>query len=1063
MTLQRKSIATTIITLLGLVAGLMYITSRILMHGFAVVERQATERDVARANDAIASDIAKTELLCSDWSNWDDAYRYVQDHNRRFEDANFTKASLVGTRQDILVIMDKRGRVAFGCSIKVSLPSGRAPLPSGLLAHIRPASLMWRGARERSASVGTLSLPGGLMFVSVHPILTSSLRGPSRGIVVMGKWLNRSAIESYCDLTHHDIRIIPLDSRPVPADIARANSALSRGTVVYTLPLSDSHLAGYSRMLDVYGKPVAILEVVARRDVYGQARKSLGWVMAALIVMGVAFGVVSSILLSINVIRPVTDLSTNVREVRTHGDISYRLPSRGTDEIAALRDDINDMLEALEIGQRRQTDLQKVYREMADLALNASDALFVWDPGAERLQWHGRVDFMLGYAENAFPRTAGAFARALEPSDRRALRELYNQTCESGDAGHLTVHIRRADRQWRVWSIRVKPSVDGTGKVVRFLGACTDVTESEQAEEEIRSSEERLARIVETNTDGIFMVGLDGMITFANAGAERIFGLTRAELLRRKHNDQAWGTRSLDGRTIRPEDTAFEEVLRTDAPVRNREGSMLHAAGHRVIITANAAPLHDSDGRIIGVVYSLSDITERKTLEERLTYQAFHDPLTNLPNRALFMDRVGKALARTNRSRVPMAVLFLDLDNFKVVNDSLGHAVGDQLLVAVSERVARCLRSGDTAARFGGDEFTVLAESIGSQAEAEAIAERIMEQLRQPFALGSREVYASPSIGIAMSTDAGETAEDLLRNSDSAMYEAKRNGKGRWEVFHPGLNAHALQRLEVENDLRRAVDRNELVVHYQPKVCLRDNSIMGFEALVRWNHPTRGLIPPAEFIPVAEQSELILDIGKWVLFEACREAVKWQREFPANPEISVSVNLSARQFKDSRLTHQVIQALEVSGLRARCLILEITESVIMDEAEETIAKLNVLKELGVRLAIDDFGTGYSSLSYLRRFPIDLVKIDRSFIEGLGRDSEDTVIVSATIGLAHALGLIVVAEGTERSDQVDRLRRMDCDVAQGYCFAKPMDSAAVHAYLANEQQQTDTLSRLLGQE
>lgn len=1054
MTLQRKSIATTGITFLGLVFGLVFATSRILMHGFAVVERQATQRDVARAHDAVASDLAKMELLCSDWSSWDDAYQYVEDHNKKFAQANFAKASLVGTRQDVLVIMDKRGRVVFGCTIRESTPDGQAPLPKGLIENVRPATLMWRDAGESSASTGTLSLPDGLMLVAVRPILTSSLHGPSRGIVVMGKWLNASTVDSYRKLTHHDIRIIPLGHAPVPDDIARASASLGSASAVFTRPLSESDLAGYSKMYDVYGKPVAILEVVAQRDVYKQARKSLDWVMAALIVMGLGFATISTLLLSINVVGPVRHLSRKVREVRSLGDASHRLEVGGSDEIAVLGHDINGMLEALEHSQN-------LHREMAELALNASDALWVWDDQTRLFTWFGQIESMLGYAPGELPRTAEVLQRHLHPDDALLALELKARTIATGQPEEIACRVTRTDGEVRIWRTRAKPVFDSKGALLRFIGASTDITEEKRAEEEARQREERLARIVETNADAILIVDTSGRITFANGGAEHIFGRDRAQLLGASIAGPMSELQSVDGHPMTLEDTAFATVMRLDAPVYNLECTSMHAQGHRVIISTNAAPLHGADGKIVGVVESICDITERKTLEERLTYQAFHDPLTNLPNRALFLDRLGKSLARAKRSQGSVAVLFLDLDNFKVINDSLGHSVGDQLLVAVADRLEGCLRSGDTAARFGGDEFTMLVESVAGIDDALQIARRVTEHLRSPYALGSREAFITPSIGIALSEAGRETADILLRNADAAMYEAKRNGKGRWVVFHDGLNAQALQRLEMENDLRHALERDELIVHYQPKVSLLTHQILSMEALARWNHPTRGLVPPAEFIPIAEQSELILEIGRWILREACRQTVLWQSEFPSDPPLAVSVNLSAKQFQDAHLVDQVTEALQDAGLDPRSLILEITESVIMVEAEATIEQLNALKALGVRLAIDDFGTGYSSLAYLRRFPMDFVKIDRSFIEALGNDGEDSVIVSATISLSHALGLTVIAEGTERSDQVERLRRMGCDLAQGFHFSRPLNRDDIGALLRHRRNEAETLSKLIG--
>lgn len=1059
MTLRRKNLLATGATLLMLVSVLVFASSRILMAGFAVLERQATESDVVRANEAISANIAPMDLLCADWAGWDDTYRYIADHNRQYVDVNLPPKLLVGTNDDVVLFEDASGRLVFGTGI--DLTRGRlVGLPTGLLDAIAPPSPLWQGKNDVVGEKGILSLPGGLLMVSSRPILTSAKKGPTRGLVLMGRWLDDGALKSIEASTHRAISIVRINSGNLPPDCAYAQSALIRGDTAFTHPLSEGSMAGYSWLRDVNGEPVAILKVIVPREVHRQARASITLLMATLVIVGLAFALVSNGLVSWTVVRPVTLLKDAVGTIRTTGDASRRLPVRGNDEIARLGADINSMLGTLERAQNLQSESERLHREMAQLALNASDALFVWDPEAGQLEWYGQIDAMLGYEENGFERTMDAALDRIAETDREDVKECFSAVAVFGSPAQIEVGVRRKDGERRVWSMRIKRDRDGAGETSRVLGACTDITEHERADEEAREREERLARILETNADGILIFDASGRVTFANVGAERIFGMDRTVITSRTSADAAWDLRTVDGKPLPVENTAFEMAKRTDAPVYNVECSAKHAAGHRVVISTNAAPLHDATGQIVGVVQSVADITERKTMEERLTHQAFHDPLTNLPNRALFLDRLGKALARSRRSGKSVGVLFLDLDNFKVINDSLGHAVGDQLLIAVAERLERCLRSGDSAARFGGDEFTMLAEGIDCVEDAVAIAARAIQQLRSPFTLGTREVFITPSIGIAMSTAKQETPEDLLRNADAAMYDAKHAGKGRWKVFHDGLNEHALHRLDIENDLRRALQRNELTVHYQPKISLLNQNIRSIEALARWNHPTRGTVPPSEFIPIAEQSELILEIGRWILFEACRATKQWQSKFPADPPLAVSVNLSAKQFQDAHLVDQVATALEESRLDAHDLILEITESVIMDEAEATILQLKALKALGVRLAIDDFGTGYSSLAYLRRFPMDFVKIDRSFIEGMGNDGEDSVIVSATISLAHALGLTVVAEGTERSDQVERLRRMGCDLAQGYHFSKPLDHEALSAFMQADRDEKEALIRLI---
>jgi diguanylate cyclase (GGDEF)-like protein/PAS domain S-box-containing protein len=446
----------------------------------------------------------------------------------------------------------------------------------------------------------------------------------------------------------------------------------------------------------------------------------------------------------------------------------------------------------------------------------------------------------------------------------------------------------------------------------------------------------------------------------------------------------------------------------------------------------------------------LGRVVERERSAERLTHHALHDPLTGLPNRTLLLDRLEVALAQRERGRI--AVVFVDLDHFKLVNDSLGHAAGDRLLCAAATRLRAVVRPGDTVARLGGDEFVVLAESIGDSRDAEGLAERIAGALGEPFDVGGEEVFATASIGITLSDGPDCTPHTLLRDADAAMYRAKEDGRARYEVFDSGMRSGAVRRLEMVNDLHRALERDQFVLHFQPQIDLREHRLVGVEALLRWVHPERGLVPPLEFIPVAEETGLITDLGGWVLRAACRQGRQWMDAHPVARQLTMSVNLSGRQLAQARLVEEVAAALADSGFPADQLVLEITETVLMDDTARTVAVLESLKELGVRLAIDDFGTGYSSLNYLQRFPIDILKIDKSFVDGLGGSNvEESAVARTIVALAKTLRLETVAEGVERSEHVRELQSLQCDIAQGFFFARPLDARSLEALM----QQPDT--------
>jgi diguanylate cyclase (GGDEF)-like protein/PAS domain S-box-containing protein len=561
--------------------------------------------------------------------------------------------------------------------------------------------------------------------------------------------------------------------------------------------------------------------------------------------------------------------------------------------------------------------------------------------------------------------------------------------------------------------------------------------ERQQTLEALRRSEERYALAVRGANDGLW----DWDLT-----TNRIYYAPRWKSMLGHEEDQIsdspdeWFRRvhRLDIDRVRAEIEAHTSGQTAQLQTEHR---MLHDDGtYRWMLTRGVA-VRDAEGRAVRMAGSQSDITQRKAAEERLLHDAFHDTLTGLPNRTLLIDRLSRAILRMKRhADYQFACLFLDLDGFKIINDSLGHQIGDQLLIAIGRRLESCVRRGDTVARLGGDEFIILADDLEEPGDVIRMANRALEELQAPFCLNGEELVTTASIGIALSDPTYDRAEDLLRDADIAMYRAKARGKAGHVIFDKAMHTLAVTRLKLEADLRHAAVRQEFRLHYQPIVSLKSGGIDSFEALVRWNHPERGLIPPDDFIPLAEETRLILPIGMWVLREAANELARFQSAARTPMPLTISVNLSCRQFLQPDLVPQIERILLETGLDPHRLRMEITESVIMEHVETAFTTLSRLKALGVKLAMDDFGKGYSSLSYLHQFPFDTLKIDRSFIARLG-GGENMEIVRTIVSLANGLGLDVVAEGVETTTQLSLLRELGCQFGQGYLLSRPLSGEA----------------------
>ena len=566
--------------------------------------------------------------------------------------------------------------------------------------------------------------------------------------------------------------------------------------------------------------------------------------------------------------------------------------------------------------------------------------------------------------------------------------------------------------------------------------ALRNAIERKVVEDALYVEKERALVTLNSIGDAVVCSDMSGKITHLNLVAETMTGWRREEAA---GQPLAEVFRIIDGATRKtardPMKMAVEQNRTVGLIV---DCVLIRRDGFESAIEDSAAPIHDRAGRVIGAVIVFHDVSATRAMSRQMTHAAQHDLVTNLPNRLLLNDRISQSISLARRQNRPLAVIFLDLDRFKYINDSLGHATGDKLLQSVSKRLLAGLRGSDTVSRQGGDEFVILLSEIADPEDLAASARKILLLLNAPHSIGGQDLHIGGSIGISVYPGDGEDAETLIKNADTAMYHAKERGRNNFQFFKAEMNLKAVERQSLEGSLRRALEREEFLLHYQPKVNLDTGEITGVEALIRWQHPDRGLVPPSQFVPIAEDCGLILQIGRWVLREACRQASAWQNA--GLPPLPIAVNVSAVEFRDKGFAERVRTVLSETGLEARYLELELTEGVLMEDAETMVSVLHELKMMGVLLAVDDFGTGYSSLSYLRLFPIDVLKIDQSFVHQITAESDDSTIVSAIINMGKSLKHIVVAEGIETREQRTYLQAQRCAEGQGYLFSPPLTAA-----------------------
>lgn len=718
------------------------------------------------------------------------------------------------------------------------------------------------------------------------------------------------------------------------------------------------------------------------------------------------------------------------------GDLSLRVPVDPFTETGVIAARYNKVMAALQNAMANTEAIVSVAKDAIIAFMGDNLTVISMNPSGCAMFGYNSADaesgalYMENLITNSFQRVCGSKKTGTGPSSARRRNVLNFPIKEllSGSRMELTGR-KRNGKTFPMDAVVTKAIV---GNEHFYVGIFRDITINKTREEELARQRAYFQQLFDGSPQAVVSTDVNGIITRVNKGFENIFGYPA---------DQITGAHNCD--MIVPEEMLLEmtTIRQTilSGKVVHKETLRKHRNGKIIPVSLLGFPILIS-GIVEGSFYIYKDITKRKELEDQLYRKAFYDSLTGLPNRILFMERLGQAVTRQKRKKdFRFAVFMIDLDRFKWVNDSLGHLAGDTLLEQTAQRFLCCVRSVDTVARLGGDEFAVLLEDMGGPKDIMDIARRIREASKKVFRIHGNEVNISCSIGIVVNAANYNKPENILRDADVAMYRAKATGKSRCKVFSRKLHEMTYDALQLENDLKGAVERHELALYYQPLISATDGKLQGVEALLRWVHPTRGIVSPADFIPLAEETGLIIPIGKWVINEACRQLKKWQTSVAGARHLNMSVNISARQFMHKELEQTIRDAIDSVDLSPNFLIAELTESAVMEKPESVIGQLNRLKKTGIRIAIDDFGTGYSSLAYLKRFPLDYLKIDKSFINDINADHENLEIVKAIITLAHNLNLEVVAEGIERPEQLDTLKSLNCNFIQGYFFSRPVDA------------------------
>lgn len=1026
MSIRRKIALITALSLLGLLGLLCAASQFIVARSFGRLEEELARASLERAMRALAREVEALATTTVDWAAWDDTCEFIEGRAPEYERSNLGDVTLEELGLAFALFVRRDRQVVFAKALDPE-GGGETALPEGLLQHVREGGGLASHRGPTEVVSGVVVLPAGAFMVASAPIVTSRREGPVRGAVVFGRRLGAREVAELGEVTDSRLAAAAWGEAGWLLEEAGGERALL-GPGAPVRALDGEWMAAYGVVRDIYGGPAAAVRAMLPRQMHARASATILYLVAAFLLVGLATGSVGYMVLERAVLMRLARLSARLREIARERDPSARVAEGGGDELGEVAESVNAVLSALERAQRSVRESERRFRELAE---QLPEPLFEVDLQGQVTYANPAALRAFGYEPADVARGVNVFDIVAE-GDREDARQRVARLLAGGGPEAAEYRARRRDGSEFPVAISATAIVrDGQVRGVR--GVANDLTERRRAEAALRVKDAALSSAIHA----VAIADPEGRLTYANESFLRLWGYEDQRQVVGRSALEFWHTREEAG-------AALAAVQARGSWVG--ELAARRADGSAVEVQLSATLVKDDAGRPICLMASFMDITDRKRSEEMIRRRALYDPLTELPNRALLEDRTKVAFAQARRSGRLVAVMYLDIDRFKVVNDTFGHALGDQLLRDLGARLRESVRESDTVARVGGDEFVVLLGEVADRWAAGTAAREVLGALSGPLEIDGREVHITASAGVSLYPRDGEEAGELFKKADAALYAAKQEGRSQVRFYTARMDAESASRVALEGELRKGFERGEFVLRYQPQIEIETGRVVGVEALLQWRHPRRGLLAAKEFIEVAAESSLMEPLGEWVLREACAQAGEWER---AGRGRRVWVNLSAREFYREDLVRRVEGALAQAGLEASRLGLEVSESAAMWEVEGTLARMGRLGRRGIGLALDDFGLGSSSLVYLKQLPVEVLKIDRSFIRDLATSARDRAIVEAIIAMTRSLGIVAIAEGVETEEQLALLHARGCAVIQGYLVSHPVSAQEMEALLEAE--------------